>query len=300
MKILVTGRDGQLARCLTERAALDPSLIIVHAARPDVDLSRRGSLGDAIARVNPDLVVNAAAYTRVDDAEDEPELAFRINAEAAGEASSAAAGLGIPIIQLSTDYVFDGRNRDPYVETDETSPTGVYGRSKLAGEEMVRAANPKHCIVRTAWLYSPYGGNFVRTVVSAGAGGGTLSVVGDQYGSPTSALDLADGILRIASTWAGDRPALGTFHLANRGMASWFDLAVATQLAATAHAMGSAVVREIATSDWPTKAKRPSYSVLDSTKIETAIGWDMPDWRASLPRVVERLAMVGSADQATR
>lgn len=300
MKILVTGRRGQLVRCLSEHASSDPAVDIVHAARPEVDLSRPGSLADAIARATPDLIVNAAAYTRVDDAEDVPELAFRINAEAAGEASSAAAGLGIPIIQISTDYVFDGRKRTPYVETDETCPTGVYGRSKQAGEEMVRAANRKHSIVRTAWLYSPYGRNFVRTMVSAGAGGGTLSVVGDQYGSPTSALDLADGILRIASTWAGDRPARGTFHLANRGTASWFDLAVATQRAAAANAMGSAEIRAIATSGWPTKAERPSYSVLDSTKIENAIGFDMPDWRASLPRVVERLAMVGSADQATR
>ena len=223
-------------------------------------------------------------------------MAFQINAEAAGEASRAAARLNIPIIQVSTDYVFNGRKRTPYVETDETFPTGVYGRSKLAGEDLVRVANRKHCIVRTAWLYSPYGRNFVRTMVSAGARGGTLSVVGDQYGSPTSALVVADGILRIAATWAGDNPARGTYHLASRGTASWFDLAVATQHTAATHGMCSAEVRQIATSEWPTKALRRSYSMLDSTKFETAIGFDLPDWRDSLPPVVRRLAEKGSPE----
>lgn len=300
MKMMVTGRDGQLVRCLAERTALEPEVTLIHAARPEVDLSTPGELAQAIARARPDIVVNAAAYTRVDDAEDEPELAFRINAEAAGEASTAAARLGIPIIQVSTDYVFDGRKGPPYVENDETGPINHYGRSKLAGEELVRAVNSDHCIVRTSWLFSPFGRNFVRTIIAAGAKGGTLSVVGDQFGSPTSALDLAQAILRLAASWAGNEPARGTYHLANRGAASWFNLAVAAQEEAAAQGMGVAAVKAIATSEWPTRAPRPMNSVLDSSKVEAAIGLAMPDWRVALATVIERLALSPSADEAER
>jgi dTDP-4-dehydrorhamnose reductase len=299
MKILITGREGQLARCLAERAALDPTVSLVHAARPEVDLATPGQLDQAIARARPDIVINTAAYTRVDDAEEAPDLAFRINADAAGETAMAAARLGIPIIQISTDYVFDGGKRTPYAEDDATGPINLYGRSKLAGEELVRAANADHCIVRTSWLYSPFGRNFVRTMVAAGAKGGTLSVVGDQFGSPTSAFDLAEGIMRIASSWTGKQPVRGTYHLANRGEASWFDLAVAVQKEAAARGMGGAVVKPIMTSEWPTRAQRPIYSVLDTNKIETAMGWTMPDWRVAVATVVERLEMPRSSTQTS-
>ena len=201
MRVLVTGQEGQLARSLAERAADHPELDIITTARDLVDLSCAGSVAAAIAAVRPDLVINAAAYTGVDLAEDEPALAFRINAEAAGETAAAALQAGAAIVQLSTDYVFDGESSEPYREDAPANPMSVYGRSKLAGEEAVRAANPLHLILRTAWVYSPFGRNFVKTIVAAARDRDRLDVVDDQHGCPTSALDLADSILAIADSW---------------------------------------------------------------------------------------------------
>lgn len=240
-----------------------------------------------IAAVRPALVVNAAAYTAVDKAEEEPALAFRINGEGAGEAAAAARNVGAAIIQLSTDYVFDGEASEPYAEDAPTNPLSVYGRSKLAGEEAVRAANPDHLILRTAWVYSPFGRNFVRTMIAAAAKRDALDVVDDQVGCPTSALDLADAILSIAEQRSGFGD---TFHLAGSGSASWFELA--SEIMASCRRLGlpAAEVRPIATADWPTKATRPAYAVLDCAKIERDLGLRLPDWRRSVAATVERLA----------
>src|SRR5438309_7192850 len=162
MKVLVTGTEGQLARSLLERAGLQSAIDLVAIGRPMLDMGVAGSAAAAIAKASPDVVINAAAYTAVDQAEDEPERAFRINGDAAGEVAEAAARVGAAVIQLSTDYVFDGRGEGPYREDAPLNPLGVYGRSKLAGEEQVRAANPRQAIIRTAWVYSPFGRNFVK------------------------------------------------------------------------------------------------------------------------------------------
>ncbi|URD61585.1 dTDP-4-dehydrorhamnose reductase [Sphingomonas sp. KRR8] len=292
MRLLVTGRKGQLVRSLVEQAAGHPDIQIVTTGRPKVDMTEPGSLRTAILAQSPDLVVNAAAYTLVDQAEDEPELARRINGAAAGEAAQAAREVGAPIIQISTDYVFDGTGEKPIDEDRPTAPLNSYGASKLAGEEAVRAANPAHVILRTAWVISPFGRNFVTSMLAAARSRPDLSAVADQRGNPTSSLDLASGILRAAELLGqGCADLTGrTFHLAGTGQATWFDLATAIMAEAAASGLPHAAVRPILSSEWPTRALRPSYSVLDCGRFEAATGFAMPDWRGSLHTIVRRLA----------
>jgi len=287
MRIVVTGTEGQLARSLIEHARLHSQIELVTIGRPDVDLETPGSAAAAIELAAPDVVINAAAYTAVDQAEDEPDRAFRINADAAGEVAAAAAKAGAAVIHVSTDYVFDGSGTGPYREDAAVNPLGVYGRSKLAGEEQVRAANPRHAIVRTAWVYSPFGRNFVKSIMAAADVRDRLTVVDDQRGSPSSALDLADGLLVMAQSGGGWG---GTYHLAGGGEASWCEFAREIMAQCAANALPSVPVDPIRTDEWPTKAVRPRNSVLDSAKFEQAFGFVMPDWRQSLRVVVERLA----------
>jgi dTDP-4-dehydrorhamnose reductase len=287
MKLLVTGTEGQLARSLIERAPLHPGIELIACGRPKLDLEVPGSAAKAIAEVAPDIVINAAAYTAVDQAEDEPERAFRINADAAGEVAAAAANVGAAVIQLSTDYVFDGQGSGPYREDYPVSALGVYGRSKLAGEERVRAANPRHAIVRTAWVYSPFGHNFVKSIMAAAGVRDRLTVVDDQRGSPTSALDLADGLLAMIDNGGGWGE---TYHLAGTGEASWCEFAREIMARCAANGLPYVPVDAIRTEDWPTRAERPRNSVLDSGKFEQAFGFEMPDWRSATREVVARLA----------
>jgi dTDP-4-dehydrorhamnose reductase len=287
MRILVLGREGQLAHSLIDRAADHSAHEVISTSRTDADLSSSGSVAGAIAAARPDLVINAAAYTAVDKAEEEPALAFRINADGAGEAASAAAGIGAGFVQVSTDYVFDGLASDPYREDAPTNPLSVYGRSKLAGEEAVRAANPRHLILRTAWVYSPFGRNFVKTMLAAAQDRDVLTVVGDQYGSPTSALDLAGAILAIVDR--GPELPGETYHLAGSGQASWSDLATEVMSQCRRLGLPAAEVQPIRTEEWPTKAVRPPFAVLDCTKIERDLGIRLPDWRESVALTVERL-----------
>jgi dTDP-4-dehydrorhamnose reductase len=298
VKVLVTGREGQLAQSLNERRNDHPQLELLFAARPETDLSIPGSIAKAIEAARPDVVINAAAYTDVDRAEDEPELAWRINAEAAGEAALAAAAVDARIIQLSTDYVFDGSKSEPYVEADPVNPRNVYGASKLAGEERVRSTNSRHLILRTSWVVSPFGRNFVKTIIGAAASREVLTVVDDQHGRPTSALDLAGALVGIVGRWhAGDGVGLGsTYHVAGSGEASWFDLAVATMDECRRLGAPAAELRPIGSSEWPTRAARPHNSVLDCSRFERDFGFALPAWQSSLRGIVQRI--VGSSAQA--
>lgn len=291
MKVLVTGKRGQLVQSLLERAARFPELVVTAVGRPELDLAVPGTIAAAIAAATPDLVINAAAYTAVDQAEDEPDAAFRINAAAAGEVAAAARAAGARLIQLSTDYVFDGLADAPYAEGAATNPAGVYGRTKLEGERCVVAAHPQAAIVRTAWVYSPFGKNFVRTMLSLARTRDALSVVADQHGNPSSALDIADGLLTLARGWAkgGEIGLGGTYHLAGTGRASWFDLAQAVFAESRALGGPSASVTPIATVDYPTRAARPANSELDCARFERDFGYRMPDWRGSVAPVVARL-----------
>lgn len=295
MRVLVTGREGQLARSLAERASALPGLSLQAVGRPGLDLERPESIAAAIAAAAPDVVVNAAAYTAVDQAEDEPERAFRINGAAAGEVAAAARRAGARIIQVSTDYVFDGTGTGAYAESAPTRPLGVYGRSKLEGELSVAEANPDHVVLRTAWVYSAYGRNFVRTMLGAAVRRDELEVVADQRGSPTAAGDIADGIFALVAAWR-DRPRLGlggTYHLAGSGEASWFDFAAAIFEEAGRHGLPTAAVKPIRTADWPTRAARPANSVLDSGRFAADFGYRAPPWRQSTAVVVAELARQG-------
>ncbi|TIU32042.1 MAG: dTDP-4-dehydrorhamnose reductase, partial [Mesorhizobium sp.] len=189
MRLVVTGRDGQVAASLLEAGQAAAGVEVIAIGRPQLDLARPDTVIEAIAAAKPDIVVSAAAYTAVDQAEDEPDLAFAVNAVGAGKVAQAASRLGVPVIHLSTDYVFDGTKDAAYVETDATAPRSVYGASKLAGEQAVASANPHHLILRTAWVYSPFGKNFVKTMLRLAADRDEIAVVADQWGNPTSALD---------------------------------------------------------------------------------------------------------------
>ncbi|TPN41161.1 dTDP-4-dehydrorhamnose reductase [Mesorhizobium sp. B2-3-3] len=299
MRLVVTGRDGQVAASLLEAGQGNAGVEVVAIGRPELDLTRPQTVIDAIAVAKPDIVVSAAAYTAVDQAEDEPDLAFAVNATGAGKVAEAAARLGVPVIHLSTDYVFDGSAPGAYVETDATAPLGVYGASKLAGEQAVAAANPRHLILRTAWVYSPFGRNFVKTMLRLAADRDEISVVADQWGNPTCALDIADAILHAAAMLRRDNSftAFGIYHLAGTDEINWSDFA--RHILDTSRVFGGpwARVRDIATMDYPTKARRPANSRLSSAKFASTFGWNAPDWRQSADKVVRRL-LVGETKQA--
>jgi dTDP-4-dehydrorhamnose reductase len=293
MRLLVTGREGQLSRSLAERASAYAGLQLSFAARPQFDLEQPQALANAIRAEAPDVVINAAAYTAVDRAEDEPDRARLINAEAAGRLAEAAQSAGARFIQISTDYVFDGTGTGPYREDAPTAPIGAYGRSKCEGEEQVRAAAPdNHVILRTAWVYSPFGANFVRTMIRLAQDRDQVNVVGDQRGNPSSALDLADALLALCQRWnAGERTGLGrTYHLAGTGEASWAEFAQAIFASCKANGLPFATVATIGTADYPTRAVRPANSTLDSSAFTRDVGFRMPDWRVSVAGVVTALA----------
>lgn len=288
MKILVTGRSGQLARSLGERAGAHPTLDLVFVGRPDLDLAIPGSAAAIVRDVRPDVVINAAAYTAVDQAEGEPGLAFRTNANAAGEIAEASWAIGAPIVQLSTDYVFDGNSTIPYQEDDATGPLNIYGASKLAGEQKVRIANPEHAIIRTSWVVSPFARNFVKTMMDEARRRRELGVVIDQRARPTAAAELADAIFLILN-----RGAFGeTFHVANAGEASWLDLAQVVMDECRSVGAPAAQILPIQTVDFGATAKRPQYSVLDCTKFQRATGVTLQDWHQSVRQIVRRLADV--------
>jgi dTDP-4-dehydrorhamnose reductase len=291
VKVLVTGRNGQLVQSLLERAA-GTDFELIALGRPELDLEQPGSAADAVRRLAPDVVISAAAYTAVDQAEDDPERAHRVNGVAPGELAEAAREVGARIIHISTDYVFDGRSPEPYQPGDRTNPLGVYGRSKLEGEERVRAATPDHLIVRTAWVYSPFGKNFLKTMMTVAQSRDVLTVVGDQRGNPTSALDIADGLLAVLARWAkGGAAGLGeTHHLAGTGAASWAEFAQTIFAECARLGLPHASVTPIRTEDWPTRAVRPVCSMLDTSGFLRTFGFSMPEWQRSTADVVARLA----------
>lgn len=291
MRIVVTGREGQVARSLIERGTL-AGHDVVAVGRPELDLAADDtSVLRALETSRPDVIVAAAAYTAVDKAESERELAFAINERGAAATAAAARSLNVPLIHLSTDYVFDGSNAEAYVESDLTGPTGVYGASKLAGEHAVLAAHNDVAILRTAWVYSPFSANFVKTMLRLAQERDEVSVVGDQRGNPSSALDIADSVIAVAANLiGGDDPAQrGIFHMAGTGEASWAEFAQAIFNASAALGGPSAHVAVITTADYPTPAKRPANSRLSGDKLARLHGLRMPDWRQSTSQIVARL-----------
>ena len=292
--ILVTGGNGQLATSLVAAGGAR----IHRVGRPECDFAAPDTIRRVFAAASPAFVVNAAAHTAVDAAENDVAASEAANRDGPRLLAELCAEAGIPLIHVSTDYVYDGSKGAAYVETDPTSPMGVYGRTKLAGEAAALAANPRTVVLRTSWVFSPYGKNFVRTMLNAQLKTNTLRVVADQVGSPTSAPDLADAILAIiarieAEGWQ-DRFA-GVYHASNSGTTSWHGLAVATFAAAARHGRVAPEVAAIRTEDWPTPAKRPADTRLNGDKLARVFGVTLPPWQASLAGTVDALLDEGRA-----
>lgn len=298
-RLLVVGATGQVGREL--RRSLQPLGEVVATSRDGrlqdgcacqaVDLSDLAGLEHLVAQIKPSAVINAAAYTAVDKAESDREAAFAINGLAPGALARACARATIPFVHYSTDYVFDGEGTAPYREDAPTAPLGVYGASKLAGEEAVRAAGGQHLILRTAWVYGAHGHNFLRTMLRLGAERDELRVVADQTGSPTPASLIADVTAIALSQALASAQTSGTWHLVAAGETSWHGFAEAIFEEAVAAGLlpRAPRVMPITTADYPTPAKRPAYSRLDTSRLEHDFGVALPDWRQALARVIDEL-----------
>jgi dTDP-4-dehydrorhamnose reductase len=291
VRLVVTGKQGQLVRSLEERCAAR-GVETVRIGRPDVDLRDGPGIASAVEAARGDVLINAAAYTAVDKAESEPELAMAVNRDGAGFAAAAAAASGMAIIQLSTDYVFNGALDRPYREDDLVDPLSVYGRTKLAGERAVSQANPRHAIVRTSWVYSPFGQNFVRTMLRLGESRDRIDVVADQWGSPSNALDLADALIAMSDALLRepDNSHLwGVFHMTGSGATNWAEFAQVVFAEAETRGRAKVAVAPITTAQYPTPAMRPANSRLDGGRLERVFGLRLPDWRSSVAGCVRRL-----------
>lgn len=296
MSILLIGAQGQVGQELQKTlAGLEAELgPVVAVGREQLDLTDLEAIATKVTHTNPNLIVNSAAYTAVDKAESEPALAHRINAEAPGAIARAAKKCNAALIHISTDYVFAGNEASPRLEDDPTGPLSVYGKTKLAGENAIRAELEQHIILRTAWVYGCYGkGNFVKTMLRLAKDRSELSVVADQVGSPTWAKDIAVVIAQLA-TKLDQHP--GTYHFTNSGTASWHDFAVAIFEEAKSLGMPLAIetVHPITTADYPTPAERPAYSVLDGQKIAAVLGQSAPPWRESLRQMLRQYVQLQS------
>lgn len=287
MRVFVAGSAGQVARALIDRAPKGVQLLAL--GRPEFDIeSREGA--HRIAEFAPDAIINAAAYTAVDAAESDSGRAFAINRDGAAWLAGIAAQRKIPFLHVSTDYVFDGARDGAYTEDDAPNPQTAYGRTKRAGEEAVLTTHPAALIFRTAWVYSPYGQNFVKTMLRLAAERESLRVVNDQVGNPTSAHDIAAALLDIAARLVGrdDHPR-GIYHLAASGETTWYGFAEAIMRLAADLGGRAIPVAPIATADYPTPAKRPANSRLDCSKLDRDFGLRMPDWRDSLAVAMQAL-----------
>ena len=296
MRILIAGdpQDGQLARALLDASRARSGIDLIALGRPRLDLLHRASIADTIDDVRPDLVVNAAAYTAVDKAESDADAAFAVNRDGAGALAAAAAARGVPIVHLSTEYVFDGSKRGAYVETDVPNPLGVYARSKLEGEAAVAAANPRHLILRTSWLYAPYGQNFLRTILRLARERPQLRIVADQHGNPTYAPHLAAAILAVATGLASRRSeqVWGIYHAAGAGETTWAGFAAAILEAGKRLGVPQVPIVPITTADYPTPARRPPNSRLDCSKLERTFGVRLPPWQQGVEECIAQLQNV--------
>jgi dTDP-4-dehydrorhamnose reductase len=294
-RILVTGRGGQLATGLAEslpEQGFEATLV----GQPDFEFDQPATVEAAFAAAQPDAVINCAAWTAVDAAEDDEAGAFRANALGPALLGRLTAAAGIPLIQISTDYVYDGAKPTPYVEGDAPNPIGAYGRTKLAGEWAARAANPRTMVMRTAWVFSPVGKNFVKTMLAVGATKPELRVVSDQWGNPTSALDLADaiaGVLRHVRDAGWRDEYADVFHATAPDSISWYGFATTIFEQAAAHGGPRPEVKAIVTAEYPTRATRPANSRLDVSKLQALFGVGIPAWQVGLERVLEVLYRKG-------
>ena len=287
-RILVAGKNGQVATALS-RAQNDDMVVLKAAGRDEMDVTSVGDIEAAFSSFHPDLLINTAAYTAVDKAETDAELAFAVNDGGAANLARISANANVPIIHLSTDYVFDGKKSTPYSETDAVSPLGVYGKSKLAGEQAVARVNPQHMIIRTSWVYSPYGGNFVSMMLKLAQTRDEIGVVADQIGHPTSADDLANGLFGLANALRlqSERFQAGLYHMSGATPASWDELATFTFQESTRLGGPSATVKQLSSEEYPTLAPRPANSCLDCRKLEQTYSIRLQDWQSGVRACLE-------------
>jgi len=294
MRVYIIGSEGQVARSLREAALGHPDVAVGSSARPDVDLLDPASVATAISTFRPDVVINPAAYTAVDKAEDEPERAFAINRDGAQTVARVAKSLELPIIHLSTDYVFDGKKNTAYLETDDANPQGVYGKSKLDGEIAVAEANPRHVILRASWVYAPFGNNFVCTMLRLARERDRIRVVNDQKGCPTYAPDIAEAVISISRKvvhWRDEYS--GVTHLAGPEVMTWYEFAREIFRRSAGRGGPSAGVDPIATAEYPTRAARPANSQLSTGRLRTLFEVGLPSTGASLANCLERVLAKG-------
>lgn len=297
MRLLIAGWQGQVARALVEMAPACPDVSACAVGRAALDICEARSIERALSGISPTVIINSAAYTAVDAAETEVERAYALNRDGARMLAEAAARRGIPIIHMSTDYVFDGNKASPYTEDDATNPVTVFGHSKLEGEEAVRVANPRHIILRTSWVFSPGGRNFVKSMLAQAAERERIRVVADQHGSPSYAPHLVAVILELArqvsapeaAAGANGQAVWGTYHAANSGSTSWHGFAEEIFRRSAALGGPRADVEAIASLEYPTPAQRPANAVLDCSKLETTFGLRLPPWQQAVGECVERI-----------
>jgi dTDP-4-dehydrorhamnose reductase len=289
MKILIAGKNGQVGSCLVDQLSTISDVTLLALDREQLDITDATQVNKVVAEFNPNIIINAAAYTAVDKAEQECELANAINRDGPQNLAQAANKINAAIIHISTDYVFDGDSADSYTESDVTAPQGEYGRSKLAGEQAVAQACPKHIILRTAWVFGEYGNNFVKTMLRLAKTRDTLGVVADQFGGPTYAGDIANAIVTISKQIIDGNQAYGIYHYSGFPHVSWhtfaekiFEIALAQDVL-----VQPIKVNPITTLDYPTPAKRPANSRLNCHKIDSAFGIEQSDWQAALTRIKE-------------
>jgi dTDP-4-dehydrorhamnose reductase len=284
MKIIVLGASGQLGSCIKKVSAQKNTHDILFATQQNGNILDEELLGKLFEKEKPSFVINCAAYTAVDKAEDEQELCRKINRDGALTIAKACKQHNASLIHISTDFVFKGNVAYPLQETDSTAPENVYGITKLEGETAIAALLPEHFIIRTSWLYSEFGNNFVKTMLRIGKDRRELGIIADQIGSPTYAIDLANTILDIIEA---ESNSYGIYHYSNEGVASWFDFAKAVFDISNTHLQ----LNPLKTSEYVTKAVRPAYSVMDKSKIKNTFGIQIPYWRDSLARCMEQLAV---------
>ncbi|WP_219017787.1 dTDP-4-dehydrorhamnose reductase [Shewanella algae] len=286
MKVLITGCNGQVGHCLTERLTKQAEVLALDYE--GLDITDHDAVLNTVAEFQPNYIINAAAHTAVDRAEQEVELSYAINRDGPSYLAQAAKECGAVMLHISTDYVFDGIGDKPYQESDSTEPQGVYGQSKLAGEQAVAESCPEHLILRTAWVFGEHGNNFVKTMLRLGQCRDELSIVGDQFGGPTYAGDIADALIAMVQHLEqGKQAKWGVYHFSGMPYASWFDFASAIFQAAEQRELlaGQPKLSAIPTSAYPTPAKRPANSRLDCRRIENQFGIKPSDWNAALNNI---------------
>ncbi len=297
-KILLTGVSGQVGHALKTKLLQHE---VIPLSREQLDLSKVHDIRRIIREVKPNLIINPAAYTAVDKAESEPELAFAINATAVQILAEEAARLNAGLIHFSTDYVYDGAKKTPYVEDDEVNPVSLYGKSKLAGEEAIRAVGLPHLILRTSWIYGAYGKNFLKTILRLAAERDSLRVVADQFGAPTSNKSIADGVVQLVNAWQLQQDnQTGVYHFTNAGSTSWhsFSCEIVSVYNRLANERNWPVLKTkvgnitaITTVDYPTPAARPANSRLDNTKLKNTFNVELPSWQLGLQQVMQTLTL---------